>query len=91
MQESKDHNVYVMGGEKLANQVIAVINDMEESKNTDTKTDGITYEDMKRKLKLLEKMRRFRKTYPVRSTPKVQRNEPCPCNSGKKFKNCCGK
>ena len=27
----------------------------------------------------------------VRDHPKVGRNEPCPCGSGKKFKNCCGK
>ncbi len=26
----------------------------------------------------------------VRSTPKVGRNEPCPCGSGKKMKKCCG-
>jgi preprotein translocase subunit SecA len=26
-----------------------------------------------------------------RDTPKVGRNEPCPCGSGKKFKNCCGR
>lgn len=26
----------------------------------------------------------------VRETPKVGRNEPCPCGSGKKFKKCCG-
>ena len=27
---------------------------------------------------------------PVRITaPKVGRNDPCPCGSGKKFKNCC--
>jgi len=26
-----------------------------------------------------------------RDEPKVGRNEPCPCGSGKKFKNCCGK
>ncbi|PYL23155.1 MAG: preprotein translocase subunit SecA [Verrucomicrobia bacterium] len=26
-----------------------------------------------------------------RSTPKVGRNEPCPCGSGKKYKNCCGR
>jgi hypothetical protein len=25
-----------------------------------------------------------------RTTPKVGRNEPCPCGSGKKFKKCCG-
>jgi preprotein translocase subunit SecA len=27
---------------------------------------------------------------PVRSAPKVGRNQPCPCGSGKKFKNCHG-
>lgn len=27
---------------------------------------------------------------PMRPTPKVGRNEPCPCGSGKKFKHCCG-
>ena len=26
-----------------------------------------------------------------RDVPKVGRNEPCPCGSGKKFKNCCGR
>src|ERR1700688_2016295 len=28
---------------------------------------------------------------PVRRDPKVGRNEPCPCGSGKKYKNCCGR
>ena len=27
----------------------------------------------------------------VRETPKIGRNDPCPCGSGKKYKNCCGK
>ncbi len=27
----------------------------------------------------------------VNDGPKVGRNEPCPCGSGKKYKNCCGK
>ena len=27
---------------------------------------------------------------PVRREPKIGRNEPCPCGSGKKFKKCCG-
>jgi preprotein translocase subunit SecA len=26
-----------------------------------------------------------------REMPKVGRNDPCPCGSGKKFKNCCGR
>jgi preprotein translocase subunit SecA len=27
----------------------------------------------------------------VKSSPKVGRNDPCPCGSGKKYKKCCGK
>ena len=27
----------------------------------------------------------------VNDTPKIGRNDPCPCGSGKKYKNCCGK
>ncbi len=28
---------------------------------------------------------------PVRAGPKVGRNDPCPCGSGKKYKQCCGR
>ena len=27
---------------------------------------------------------------PRRNAPKVGRNDPCPCGSGKKYKRCCG-
>jgi uncharacterized protein YecA (UPF0149 family) len=27
----------------------------------------------------------------VNASPKIGRNEPCPCGSGKKYKNCCGR
>ena len=27
----------------------------------------------------------------IRTTAKVGRNDPCPCGSGKKYKNCCGR
>ncbi len=27
----------------------------------------------------------------VRTEPKIGRNDPCPCGSGKKYKKCCGK
>jgi hypothetical protein len=30
-------------------------------------------------------------TPPIRVAPKVGRNEPCPCGSGKKYKKCCGR
>ena len=31
------------------------------------------------------------KKQPVRNDNKVGRNDPCPCGSGKKYKNCCGR
>lgn len=30
------------------------------------------------------------KKQPVKNGPKIKRNDPCPCGSGKKYKNCCG-
>ncbi len=42
-----------------------------------------------------EKRKEIRKAYMKSKTvvkpPKVGRNEPCPCGSGKKYKKCCGK
>ena len=35
--------------------------------------------------------RERRKQQPARAVATVGRNEPCPCGSGKKFKQCCGK
>ena len=32
---------------------------------------------------------RDKKVIGVRTSPKIQRNAPCPCGSGKKYKNCC--
>jgi preprotein translocase subunit SecA len=31
------------------------------------------------------------KPQPLVLEPKIGRNEPCPCGSGKKYKKCCGK
>jgi uncharacterized protein len=41
------------------------------------------------KLRVLEEPS-FSETTVRRITPKVGRNDPCPCGSGKKFKQCCG-
>ena len=43
-----------------------------------------------------EKMKEIAKKYKQsktvkRDAPKVGRNDPCPCGSGKKYKHCCGK
>lgn len=49
------------------------------------------YETQGRLKEAQEMIRRARPSFTVpRSEPKVGRNDPCPCGSGKKFKKCCG-
>lgn len=38
---------------------------------------------------LTKKQLAAKDTEPVRTEPKIQNNEPCPCGSGKKYKKCC--
>lgn len=33
----------------------------------------------------------YKKSKTVRKGPKIGRNDPCPCGSGKKYKKCCGR
>ncbi len=56
--------------------------------------DGVMHE--KSEFELVDGSWIFTKTLregpaPVKAAPKVGRNDPCPCGSGKKFKKCCGR
>lgn len=58
----------------------------EEVENTQVPTNAISGDQ----LEALKRAGYFRKTRPiVRDTAKIGRNDPCPCGSGKKYKNCC--
>jgi len=51
---------------------------------------GLTFQQMLYKNRFLKEMRVApTEKQLARKPPKVGRNEPCPCNSGKKFKKCC--
>ena len=42
--------------------------------------------------KMAEIAQEYKKSRTVRrATPKIGRNDPCPCGSGKKYKHCCGR
>ena len=51
--------------------------------------DDIMKHTEKFKYSHLSKKEKEAKIEPVRSTPKINRNESCPCGSGKKYKKCC--
>ena len=49
--------------------------------------DGVTHaNDWRLETRPLDHATTFRRTI-----PKIGRNDPCPCGSGKKFKQCCGR
>lgn len=56
-----------------------------EPENKPQTTEAKTYDPMKKPV-TNEKQKTV-----VNTTKKVGRNDPCPCGSGKKYKNCCGK
>jgi uncharacterized protein len=53
---------------------------------------GVTaiYRYFEPRRRMLPELRGGRSTY-RRTVPKIGRNDPCPCGSGKKYKRCCGK
>lgn len=48
--------------------------------------DGVLSEERRREI-----TKKYREDHIFHAENKVGRNEPCPCGSGKKYKNCCGK
>ena len=61
----------------------------------DTRTGNIYTQEQvdamaeKDKIHIKQMVRRPTKQQTIRKPPRVGRNEPCPCGSGKKFKRCC--
>lgn len=50
------------------------------------------WEDILGEEKMVQIAKDYRQSKTVRrATPKIGRNDPCPCGSGKKYKHCCGR
>lgn len=50
------------------------------------------WEDILGEEKMREIVKEFKQSKTVRrESPKIGRNDPCPCGSGKKYKHCCGR
>ena len=53
--------------------------------------DTLTEEQLQELLLFLKGYKKEKTSHTVVKAPKVGRNDPCPCGSGKKYKKCCGK
>ena len=84
--------------ERMKKAVNSVANQRQYFRNMMLKEQKGLFEDVAAELQHInEKIIEEKRELPgkghtiVRMSPKVGRNEPCPCGSGKKYKNCCGK
>jgi len=80
LQKDDENDIVVMDNFNMSAQKEFVIQNLHEIKTLDTRTKNQVLMDEKRE--------------PVRDSlenPKINRNELCPCGSGKKYKNCCQK
>ena len=67
--------------DSIDEQISNFLMHMQITRNIETKEKPIITNDGKEHLKAT----------PKKNTNKVKRNDPCPCGSGKKYKQCCGK
>ena len=84
-------NVKVEQAEQIAEEMQ---DNLENKKNADLKFDHSNYEaeSSGQEKNGLTKTKSSSDTSPFkRDIPKVGRNDPCPCGSGKKYKHCCGR
>ena len=84
-------NVEVEQAEQIAEEIQ---DNLENKKKADLKFDHSNYEEESfgQEKNGLPKTKHSSDTIPFkRDIPKVGRNEPCPCGSGKKYKHCCGR
>lgn len=49
------------------------------------------WEDVLSEEKIVEIIKNFKRSKTVHKEKEPGRNDPCPCGSGKKYKNCCGR
>lgn len=77
MEGMDEEEIAKLLGDKIIEEFEAFAgNDVEEDESSDVLGEYIAKNDI---------------TPWVKREPKVGRNDPCPCGSGKKYKNCCGK
>jgi predicted aspartyl protease len=80
----------ISGGDVLIGMNIITRGDFAITNRDGKTTFSFRWPSTKR-IDFVEEARKAEGPLPPRASRKVGRNDPCPCGSGKKYKNCCGK
>ena len=80
----------ISGGDVLIGMDIITRGDFAITNSDGRTTFSYRWPSTKR-IDFVEEARKAEGPLPPRASRKVSRNDPCPCGSGKKYKNCCGK
>lgn len=79
--------IYLLGAEEIEEEEMALVDDPAKRHKLAIEIEAAIPQIYRYWLQ----QRKSALTPVLRSTPKVGRNAPCPCGSGKKYKLCCGK
>jgi uncharacterized protein YchJ len=80
----------ISGGDVLIGMDIITRGDFAVTNSDGRTTFSYRWPSTKR-IDFVKEIKQGKEPLPPRASRKVGRNDPCPCGSGKKFKNCCGK
>lgn len=80
----------ISGGDVLIGMDIITRGDFAITNSDGRTTFSYRWPSTKR-IDFVEEVKKAEGPLPPRASRKVGRNDPCPCGSGKKYKNCCGK
>ena len=83
---------YIFRVEQMDEQTINSNWQEGEAKHEEMSSTAATESIVNQQQQAIEQTQADKKPEPFRKkTPDIGRNQPCPCGSGKKYKNCCGK
>jgi preprotein translocase subunit SecA len=83
---------YIFRIEQMDEQTINANWQEGEARHEETSSTAATESIVNQQQQAIEQTQSDKKPEPFRKkTPDIGRNQPCPCGSGKKYKNCCGK
>lgn len=84
----ENQNVFDVVNQEVSEQQMNNLKQLGEAMSENKQTSGIPGQMSEEELRQFYE--KYRKTHPiVREYSKIGRNDPCPCGSGKKYKNCC--
>jgi preprotein translocase subunit SecA len=89
--KKESYNMFIELISNIKNEIVKVLFTLQLRDQEDENAEKEALEKMKAQMEAEQANMSTNLTAPIKAEKKIARNEPCPCGSGKKYKQCCGK